>query len=427
MFDAPIIFYMLNIRGGILLWKILTTLMEPEREETILRFRRRSKRRKPRNHTQIPSTSSNDSALVVPTLPQEVITAILVRLPVKYLLQFKCVSKHWYALISSNHFVKTHLSFSANDFTRRRLLLETEKRRLIKRSHRHCSVSSLFYESVTEAFDLDYPINDPKRVVAIEGSVDGLICYSIGYDLVLWNPSTRKFKQLPDLMLMPQQTYNYRFNYGFGYDEALDDYKVLAIFDENCKCHVNAYNLKIKIYNLKSDSWRTLDDIQSEMIYYGSGKLLNGKLHWVTTVVYGGWGVMSIDLVDEKCRKVEHPCYGVENYFLTLGVLGSDLSVLCSHKRTDVWVMKEYGVKESWTKLYTIECPYHVLSPPLCTSFEGEILHVFALTLTICNPEDGLMRYPEVTNIDVYVDADAELYIESLVCPVLQNEPMTQH
>ncbi|WMV28693.1 hypothetical protein MTR67_022078 [Solanum verrucosum] len=115
-------------------------------------------------HTQIPSTSSKDSVLAIPTLPQELITAILVRLPVKYLLQFKCVSKNWFALISSPHFVKTHLSFSAKD----RFLLEIDTYIL-----KHCSVSSLFYDSVTEAFNLVYPIKGNKGVV---GMVGRLIC-----------------------------------------------------------------------------------------------------------------------------------------------------------------------------------------------------------------------------------------------------------
>ncbi|KAL3337142.1 hypothetical protein AABB24_029680, partial [Solanum stoloniferum] len=87
----------------------LATLMEAEGDEAS-------------HHTQILSTSSKDSVLAIPTLAQELITSILVRLPVKYLLQFKCVSKNWFALISSPHFVKTHLSFSGKD----RFLLEID-------------------------------------------------------------------------------------------------------------------------------------------------------------------------------------------------------------------------------------------------------------------------------------------------------------
>lgn len=115
-----------------------------------------------------------------------------------------------------------------------------------------------------------------------------------------------------------------------------------------------------------------------------------------------------------------------KNFFLTLGVLGSDFYVLCSHEKTDVWVMKEYGVKESWTKLYSIKCYLCELSPPLYMSIEGEILHVLETNLTIYNPEDDSMRYPVVTNAFDILEVTT-LYIESLVSPVLQNESMTQH
>ncbi|KAK4715791.1 hypothetical protein R3W88_014129 [Solanum pinnatisectum] len=287
--------------------------------------------------------------------PQELITAILVRLPMKYLLQFKCVSKNWFALISSPHFVKTHLSFSAKD----RFL-------------------SLFYDSVTEAFNLVYPIKGNEGIVGMVGTVNGLICYCI-----------EKFKKAPDVM--PTQTFRCSFTCGFGYDEVHDDNKLVAIF---CDIHV-------KIYSLKSDSWRALDDYQGEM------------LHWVTSVD-DGWDIMSIDLVDEKWRKVEQP------------LLGSDFYVLCSHEKTDVWVMKEYGVKESWTKLYSIKCYLCELSPPLYISIEGEILQDLETNLTIYNPEDDSMRYPEVTNAFGNLEATT-LYIESLVSPVLQNKSMTQH
>ncbi|KAI8535748.1 hypothetical protein RHMOL_Rhmol10G0197900 [Rhododendron molle] len=43
-------------------------------------------------------------------LPQEILTDILSRLPVKFLCRFKCVSRSWKTLISSPYLAKTHLN-----------------------------------------------------------------------------------------------------------------------------------------------------------------------------------------------------------------------------------------------------------------------------------------------------------------------------
>nr|XP_016515040.1 PREDICTED: uncharacterized protein LOC107831622 isoform X3 [Nicotiana tabacum] len=92
--------------------------------------------------------------------------------------------------------------------------------------------------------------------------------------------------------------------------------------------------------------------------------------------------------------------------------------------------MKEYGVKESWIKLYTFKYSNgpesQVLFPPICMSSKGEILHVFEYSLAIYNPKDYLITYPKVTNVDDNLETEAELYIESLVSPILQNKSTAQ-
>ncbi|XP_059450216.1 putative F-box protein At3g10240 [Corylus avellana] len=43
-------------------------------------------------------------------LPLELVSEILVRLPVKPLVRFRCVCKDWFSLISSNDFINTHIN-----------------------------------------------------------------------------------------------------------------------------------------------------------------------------------------------------------------------------------------------------------------------------------------------------------------------------
>lgn len=291
---------------------------------------------------------------------------------------------------------------------------------------KYCSVSSLFHDdSVTEAFDLYCPMKNPPQRVYMSGSVNGLICLSDGFHgLVIWNPSIRKFKKVVDFV--PRQMRKCWSRCGFGYDKVHDDYKVVVIFSSMVKA-----NFQAMIYSLKSDSMKRLKDFKSGVRYCGLAKFVNRKLHWITRR-RRSCGITSIDLVDEKWGKVELPCSYKEGD-LTLGVLGSDLFVLCKiHHSThfDVWVMKEYGVKESWTKLYTIRCPEHYkLAQPLFMYNKGEILlkseSTFAVynpksTFVIYNPNDDSITDRELTNVEDIIEA--KLCIESLVCPDLQNE-----
>ncbi|XP_019241723.1 PREDICTED: F-box protein CPR30-like [Nicotiana attenuata] len=158
--------------------------------------------------------------------------------------------------------------------------------------------------------------------------------------------------------------------------------------------------------------------------------LLNGKLHWASSSTtshdfhsYNGWDIGYIDLADGKWGKMDTPCYGEGDFqfMQCLGVLGSDLSVFCNSQKiyTDVWVMKENGVKESLTKMFTINYPAYgvgdMLVPPFCMSSEGRILFENESTFMIYNPKDESIRYQAVTNCDSFYWAD--IYIESLVWP----------
>ncbi|MCD7451387.1 hypothetical protein HAX54_011695 [Datura stramonium] len=388
---------------------------------------RHPKRRKPVNHAQFCATSIQDSSFNrVSFLPAELITEILLRLPVKSLLQFRCVSKSWLASISSPEFVKTHLSVSANnkEYRRHRLMLRFDPPYC---SLQECSFSSLLNESVTEAFDLDYPMKISNKFIWIVGSVNGLICLAIeDKQLFLWNPSIRKFKKLPDSRAtMKADSF---FMYGFGYDEIHDDYRVVVGFR-------SLGFFKVEIYSLNSDSWRSIDDFPSGVLSMKSGMLVNGKLHWANTAFqdlpsYNARGIISIDLANGKWGKVEQPCYGEGDFDSTLGVLGSDLSLFCNYQRihADVWVWKEYGVKESWTKMFTINLPYDPVGyqccPFFCMSNKGGILFQFGSTFMIYNPKDHSIRYSEITCYNAFYEAD--IFIESLVWPLFAKEPRMQ-
>ncbi|CAL0334630.1 unnamed protein product [Lupinus luteus] len=63
-------------------------------------------------HNNEPATIPDGDSLHAPSpfLPFELITEILYRVPVKFLIQFKCVCKSWKTLISNPEFAQKHLS-----------------------------------------------------------------------------------------------------------------------------------------------------------------------------------------------------------------------------------------------------------------------------------------------------------------------------
>ncbi|KAH0675420.1 hypothetical protein KY285_023221 [Solanum tuberosum] len=75
-----------------------------------------------------------------------------------------------------------------------------------------------------------------------------------------------------------------------------------------------------------------------------------------------------------------------------------------------------------WTPQYPEN---YELSSPLFTYNKGEILLAFKSTFVIYDPKNDSLTYPEVPNVEVtgfYNRIEAELCIESLVCPDLPNE-----
>ena len=135
------------------------------------------------------------------TLPQELIREILLRLPVKSLLRFKCVCKSFLSLISDPQFVISHYALAASP-----------THRLILRSHDFYA-QSIATESVFKTCSRDvvyFPLPLPSIPCLrlddfgirpkILGSCRGLVLlyYVDSANLILWNPSLGRHKRLPN-------------------------------------------------------------------------------------------------------------------------------------------------------------------------------------------------------------------------------------
>jgi F-box interacting protein len=376
------------------------------------------------NHQNKPMTKLSSLLLPQPFLPEELILEILTKLPIKSLLRFKCVSKSWLHLISNPYLIKKQLHFSTQNThftTNHRIILSATTAEFHLKS---CSISSLFNNPSTISEDINYPVKNKFRHDGIVGSCNGFLCFAIKGDCVLlWNPSIKVSKKSPPL------GNNWRpgcfTSFGLGYDHKNDDYKVVAVF-----CDPNEFfsESKVKIFSMNTNTWRKIHDFPHGVSPYqnSSGKFVSGTLNWASNYSIGSssfWIIVCLDLEKETYREVLPPDYEKEECSTpSLCVLKGCLCMNYDYKKSDfvVWLMKDYGVRESWIKLLTI--PYlpnpedFSYSGPYCISENGEVLLMFEFDLILYDPRDNSFRYPRIEGGKGWFDA--EVYVESLVSPM---------
>ncbi|KAG5560588.1 hypothetical protein RHGRI_003794 [Rhododendron griersonianum] len=255
---------------------------------------------------------------------------------------------------------------------------------------------------------------------SVLGSCDGLVCVETDSQVSIWNPSTRKSKRLNN---MPHPPF---ISYGFGYDESTDDYKVAGFFG---RVGTSCFEFEVKVYALRTASWRRIEGSPHRVPSDGLGTYLNGALHWTGRNDSNvGPIIVSVDLVKETHGEVLEPDYldGDHLHRRLLDVLNGCLCILCAYRDyVDLWVMKEYGSRESWTKLvlipyetHPIICPYS--TTPLCILKNGEVLLHSFIHLVRYNPKDGTFVYPTIHNGSVRFLVYP--YVKSLVSPDIDSD-----
>ncbi|GAU20090.1 hypothetical protein TSUD_381820 [Trifolium subterraneum] len=376
----------------------------------------------------------------LPTLPIEIIAEILSRLPIKFLIQLQSVCKPWKSLISDPKFAKKHFRLST---TRHHLVLTHTNP-----SREYVLTDYLLSSVFTAAIQLDCLLPFREHIIASVGSCHGIICFVLDQNYqnlaLLWNPSIRKFMKLPSSFDNPTQEVGLCYtNFGFGYvyDHFNDNYsyKVVAVnhYDEYDSDVIDGSDFhvitrtQVKVYTLGTSSWRIIQDCPYGILYGDSVTFVSGTVNWwVTNDSNISEVIVSLDLDKESYQEIMQPNYGVGiEVTRTLGVLRDCLSTVArSDTFSDVWLMKEYGNKESWTKLFRI--PHSCIEDleflnylnPLYLSeddqvlldcrYEGRTCHD---ELAIYNSRDNTFKTTEIQNINF--STIHGIYQESLLSP----------
>ncbi|KAM7503022.1 hypothetical protein LguiB_001926 [Lonicera macranthoides] len=301
-------------------------------------------------------------------LPQELLIQILLWLPPKSLLRFRCVSKSWCSLISSPNFIEIH-TLNLPHITNTRKLI-----RFCTTTSPREEVYSVFFDNPSsferdDDVKIDFPFTSRTKY-RIVGSCNGLICLSddalrsYAFTIVLWNPSIRRkmIVPLPDIIL---KNMGYMFVLGFGFDCKANDYKIMRLSYKNA-CNTNMLPPLVEVYSVKTGAWRHISAPAPRCHisgYFWPQVFINGAAHWVAYPPNCGQMrslISSFDMCDEVFCEIMLPeCLaGQSPWFMGAVVIQDLLSVVeydISYNMLSVWVMKEYGVVESWAKRYNID------------------------------------------------------------------------
>ncbi|XP_026441147.1 F-box protein CPR1-like [Papaver somniferum] len=377
-------------------------------------------------------------------LPEEVSDEIFLKLPGNSILSSRCACKLFNTRLSKRIFIKNHVNLWIQTKNSPKLLFSQSIRDNppmiysipIDFPSISSQLSSLSSVVCDGAVLMNYPfLSNKTHYHQYLGSCNGLICLKIdrvdyerehlctNYFSVL-NPFTRQFKEF---RMQTVSTFCYGIAYGFGYDSEIDDYKLVAISDNDEPTGCSS----IEVYAVRSNSWSRIQCTVKYSFYVGKrsrGVFLNGGLHWL------GWigtrnksseAIFCFDISNEIVvviplpENIIPPVDFLGQVYKNLGVWGDSICVafVYDRLRLDVWVMLKYGLKESWTKLFTTtRLPRSNRMPfwkPLLCFNNGKILVDYGLEqLVLLDTTSEALK--SVVVRDITMGDNREIYVETI-------------
>uniref|UniRef100_A0A803LRA9 F-box associated beta-propeller type 1 domain-containing protein n=1 Tax=Chenopodium quinoa TaxID=63459 RepID=A0A803LRA9_CHEQI len=290
-------------------------------------------------------------------------------------------------------------------------------------------------------WDLGFPFDRPEgNYYTVGGCVDGVIClWDDTHELnpvSLWNPTIRKSYQVPNLYCKPSGSRSLTYlkcSFGFGFDAVANDYKILRIafwfrnFTASRRVDNTPLSFSTKpaacsadIFSLSTKSWRCVrNSVPLQQLSVPA--FVNGALHFLTHKDGNQYCIVYFSLNAETFMEMACPEDGKLNIDSDHRIVGSSGTIFLLHQfpgyRCDVWVMKEYNVEESWTKLFRIHLdmyPEIGWKRFLSIDMNGELI-LCGNGNWICFSLMEPAKIVDFQPLDSYIAPHAEVYSESLV------------
>ncbi|XP_019170559.1 PREDICTED: putative F-box protein At3g10430 [Ipomoea nil] len=354
-------------------------------------------------------------------LPKDLVVDILARLSVKSLMQFKCVCKFFYDLITSDrHFLDKHygISKAKTDY----VLLETgwnvrEYYLLYKESE----------GNEIECIYLDIPVR-PKAQRWVK-SCEGMLCLiltrkdvlnldagdNLIYDILIWNPFIRKIKALPPITVPYKLSYPaYALNaFGFGISnnmiwKVVMRLEICSLCDDGRKI---VHQTTMVYSQVHGDSWslRPINLVTSflDREIQGDGFYLKGRYYWSEKSYFNGQYLLWFDMDDKVFGTIEFPSdvtiASVTIMDETIALLGypsvGDFSCI------GIWLMIENDNNTYWRKQTIVDCVVNADNNecwrPIGIWNAGTELLVFLDSTIAWDPFSDEMDVPYFISIDL--------------------------
>ncbi|XP_016456656.1 F-box/kelch-repeat protein At3g06240-like [Nicotiana tabacum] len=350
-------------------------------------------------------------------LPQEIIIDILSRLPAKAIGQFRCVSKQWLNFLSDPQFIKFHHTIHSHK----------EDAKLIFVSSSAALHTITFNQNPHNAISRN--LNFPQlshNWVKVVGSSNGLVLVENAENIkYLINPTTLKYHRIPNFHLALPVPGIFSMC-GLGYDFASDDYKVVTL----SRYKRDLDNIFVDVYSVRMGLWRRHGKLPVDhgVPIGGSGVLVNGALHWLARKSpYYSSVIVAFDLNDETFLELPVPNALDDNNFVLCDLVAFR-GCLCmllndtEENKIEFWMMKKYGVEESWTKRRIAGLDLvHGLVPFCSISDDDVVLNVDREKLIVYNMKEDLWRDMKVGGITAKFERTRS-FMESLVSPMLGKD-----
>ncbi|PIA33292.1 hypothetical protein AQUCO_04100013v1 [Aquilegia coerulea] len=352
-------------------------------------------------------------------LPDEIVIDILLFLPIKSLMRFRCVNKTWLQLLTNPdpQFAQSYLTKS-NKKSCTILALGMEKFQDKPNIYSAVELNLACDKSI----NLELPFSAKSYYVG--GIRNGLILLRLAdvkNKLFIWNPFTNDYIHIPS---PPPPNHSdccdKITNFGFGFLQHTNQYKVIS-FSE---CNYTSFHpiSRVSVYTLGTDSslsWRNLSDISYHTFFFDcAAPLVNGVLHWTAftgPLCLDSKRIVSFNMKHENFQEIPYPKANYHpNFHDRVGELGGSLCILGrdSGENVELWVMQEYGIANSWTKLFTIG------RPDICESFasllpigvvhNGEILRMTSILINTIT--EVFLYYPETNSVRNLKEFGLHLY-----------------